>query len=353
MAKTFELTENRSEILKILQKSVQSCNLDFLIGSGCSYPALNVLGSIEQEIEELYKENKDGEANKRLAEFLMPFSTCTKQLLGKKLNDNQKRTLENYNNFLKAISLILFERKSHILHKQASIFSTNYDMFIEKAVELYSDTIILNDGFCRNPSLMNDYFFSTRTFFNTVSNTGNLYKYQVEIPSINLLKLHGSLNWQISHGNIYQSLEYLKNLEEKGDKAFIDQFSLILPRKEKFKETLLNQVYYDLLRIFSNELDKENTLLIVEGFSFADEHILDIANRALKNPTLLLIIFCYQKTELVKFTTKFAPFNNVHIVYSEKGDIDFAKFNTILFELLPKRDENSMYTVEIKEPKDE
>lgn len=353
MAKTFELSKHQSEILKILQKSVQSCNLNFLIGSGCSCPALKPLGSIEQEIEILYKENKEVEANKKLAAFLMPFLTSTNQLLDNKPDGNHKKTLEKYDNFLKAISLILFERKSHILHKQVSIFSTNYDMFIEKAVEAYSDTIILNDGFCRNPSLKNTYSFSPRAFFNTVSNTGNLYKYHVEIPSINLIKLHGSLNWQICDGKIYQSLEYLKSLEKKDDKTFIDQFSLILPRKEKLKETLLTQVYYDLLRIFSNELDKENTLLVAEGFSFADEHIFDIVKRALKNPTLLLVIFCYQKSELTELMAKVASFNNVHIAYSENENIDFVKFNAILSELLPKREENPIYTVEIKEPKDE
>jgi len=274
-----------------------------------------------------------------------------KRFISTYIDDNHKKTLEYYINFLKAISLILFERKSHILHKQVSIFSTNYDMFIEKAAEPYSDTIILNDGFCRNPSLTNDYSLSTRAFFNTVSNTGNLYKYQVEIPSINLIKLHGSLNWQICNGKIYQSLDYLKNFVKKDD--FINQFSIILPRKEKLKETCINQIYYDLLRIFSNELDKENTLLITEGFSFADEHIFDITKRALKNPTLLLVIFCYQKSEIVDFVVRFTPYNNVHIIYSENENIDFAKFNAILSELLPKREENPIYTVEIKESKDE
>lgn len=353
MAKIFEYGKSKSEVLKIIQKSVQSCNLNFLIGSGCSYPALNVLGPIEKEIEILYKEKKETEANKKLVAFLTPFSSSTKLLLDNDLDDNHKNTLENYINFLKAISQILFERKSHILHKQVSIFSTNYDMFIEKAVESYSDTIILNDGFCRNPSLTNSYSFSARAFFNTVSNTGNLYKYQVEIPSINLIKLHGSLNWQISNGKIYQSLEYLKSLEKEDDKSFINQFSLILPSKEKFKETLINQTYYDLLRIFSNELDKENTLLITEGFSFGDEHIFDIVKRALKNPTLLLVIFCYQKSELAEFINKFVSFNNVQIIYSENENIDFAKFNTVISDLLPRRKENPVYTVEIKEPKDE
>lgn len=215
MAKSLDIDKDKTELIKILQKTVQSCNLNFLIGSGCSCPAINALGSIEKDIDKLYMDKKEPEADKKLADFLKTFTTSTKKLLENTLDDKHRHTLEYYNQFLKAISLILFERKSHILHKQATVFTTNYDMFIEKAVDSYSETIVLNDGFCRNPSLINAYRFSPRAFFNTVSNTGNLYKYQVEIPSINLIKLHGSLNWQICESKIYQSLEHLKDADKK------------------------------------------------------------------------------------------------------------------------------------------
>lgn len=353
MAKEINLNADKSELIKILQKTVQSCNLNFLIGSGCSIPAIKALGPVEQEVEKLYEEDNEKEAEAKLAEFLKPFIRSTEQVIENNPDDNHKTTIQNYSEFLKIISLLLFERKSNILHKQATIFSTNYDMFIEKAVEDFSDTIVLNDGFCRNPSLTNTYSFSPRSFFNTVSNTGNLYKYQVEIPSINLIKMHGSLNWTIRDGKIFQSLEHLKEVETKENENLINSLTLILPRKEKFKETLLNQTYYDLLRIYSNELDKENTLLITEGFSFADEHILDITKRALKNPTLRLIIFCFNKDEIEKYEDKFNTFNNVNVVYSDSANIDFNAFITILSEILPQKEEYPVYKVEIKEPNDE
>jgi len=90
-----------------------------------------------------------------------------------------------------------------------------------------------------------------------------------------------------------------------------------------------------MLRIFANVLDKENTLLIAEGFSFSDEHILDIIKRGLRNPTLKLIIFCYLKEELEAFSRKFSTFNNVEIVYSTVTNIDFQSFNDILHCVLP------------------
>lgn len=64
---------------------------------------------------------------------------------------------------------------------------------------------------------------------------------------------------------------------------------LVLPRKDKFRETLLENVYYDLLRTYSNELDKEGSLLIVFGFSFADEHIESLTKKRYETPRSKLL----------------------------------------------------------------
>ena len=100
-----------------------------------------------------------------------------------------------------------------------------------------------------------------------------------------------------------------------------------------------------MLRIYANEQDKENTLLKTNGFSFDDEHILDITKRALKNPTLKLIIFCWSKRPQ-KYEKKFMKFNNVEVVYSERENVDFKKFNEILIDILPK-EKTSIQKVEI------
>ena len=54
-----------------------------------------------------------------------------------------------------------------------------------------------------------------------------------------------------------------------------------------------------MLRLYANELEKENSILFVMGFSMADEHIRDITIRAIKsNPTLKVFICSYsQKAE--------------------------------------------------------
>ncbi|MDP8226563.1 MAG: SIR2 family protein [Candidatus Celaenobacter polaris] len=360
MANYINIDESNEAFSKNLQKAIQSANLNFLIGSGCSFPAISSLGNIENDVQVKIENGELDEANKLIFNFLNPFLESTNQLLkGSDFDNEHEETLGNYKIFLESISKILFERKSNILHKQATVFTTNYDLFIEKNADENSDFLILNDGFKRTPSLSYTYKLSTSEFFNTTYNTGNLYRYQVQVPVINLIKLHGSLNWEIKNGNIVHSLEYLseaeklKNSDEPTEiEKFVGLFTLILPKKDKFKETIQNQIYYDLLRIYANELDKENTLLIAEGFSFADEHILDLTKRALKNPTLKIIVFCFSAKDKEIYHKMFSAFNNVEIVYSEEN-ISFEKFNIILSDILPKNREISADLDKIEDFSDE
>lgn len=50
-----------------------------------------------------------------------------------------------------------------------------------------------------------------------------------------------------------------------------------------------------MLRFFTNELDKPQSVLMVIGFSFQDKHIAKMVKRAIANPELLVICFCYEK----------------------------------------------------------
>src|SRR5690606_16312582 len=113
------------------------------------------------------------------------------RVISNTLTPDDQAVLKNYRRLISAIQKILLERRSNLLPKQANIFTTNYDLFIEKASEDFP-VLRINDGFERFPNTKNEARFSTRAFFNASFNTGNLYSYKVEIPCINLLKLHGS-----------------------------------------------------------------------------------------------------------------------------------------------------------------
>jgi hypothetical protein len=339
--------ENKDKLIKRLSRIVQSANINFLIGSGCSYPAINVLGDIEKNIMEARKNGKDDIAEQILHDFLLPFLENTILLLEnntKNVND----VIENYQYFLNNISNLLFNRKCNIILSQAIIFSTNYDLLIEYAMNDFNNNFILCDGFKRTSNINKEYYYSSTEYFNTIFNTGNLYRYKVEIPSINLIKLHGSLNWQSKGRKIIQGLSYIEEaLKIKNSKDIVDikkfnsLFNIVLPQDDKLKLTISEEIYYDLLRIYSNELDKENTILIVEGFSFVDQHILEITHRALKNKTFNLLVFCFNKHDTSSLSSIFKPYRNVDIISNSKKNIDFRIFNDILSEIITVEDDES------------
>ena len=194
---------------------------------------------------------------------------------------------------------------------------------------------------------MGSFSFSISEFFTSLYNTGHSYNYRVEMPTLNLVKLHGSLTWERSADKINFSINKLNDLKSEhealskalsldGHETFNRKFCLVLPRKhEKFRDVLLTRTYYEMLRLYANQLDKENALLIAEGVSFADEHILGMTQGALNNPTLKLIVFSHKKDNVDSYVEKFRSFNNVEIAYSESGSIDFDKFNSILTQMGP------------------
>ena len=81
--------------------------------------------------------------------------------------------------------------------------------------------------------------------------------------------------------------------------SFINEYNklvMINPTKEKFSTTVLDYHFYELMRMYSNALERTSTLLMVAGFSFADEHLANITRRAANaNPTLQIVVFAYDR----------------------------------------------------------
>jgi hypothetical protein len=342
MARVFNLDTAAEDIRKNLARSFQSANVNFLIGSGASYPAIPSAGAVEEEIATLFEAGDEDAAYLKLYDFLATIQAPTNNLIASVADANNTTTVANYTEYLGIIETILSERRTSLLPKQATIFTTNYDLFIEQASLQYS-AMRLNDGFSRVPSLTGRSEYSSRTFFTTISSTGNLYNYKVDIPCINLMKLHGSLSWTKDGDSILFSVQNTALLPAGKAaaqvKAFVDAYAVVLPQTKKFHTTLMDSTYYELLRIYNNELDREGTLLVSFGFSFGDKHILDITRRALKNPTLRLVAFAFNDADREEFLERFDGYNNVDIIApGTLINIDFAKFNEMLRSILPELD---------------
>lgn len=325
-----------------LKDLIQSCHINFMLGSGISRPYLSTLNNIETLLTELSKQ-KDLESDVcdrikasiykvYFSEVMWPNDKEYKCLDGKEDERGTKAsfdlTLNNYKSFLIFLNEILLFRYSGILNKQINLFSTNIDLFVEKAIEETKHEF--NDGF--KGRLQPTYDLSN--FQKSYSKTTLQYENKSEIPVFNILKVHGSLNWEkdgdnIIHSDLSHVFEAHKQLE-KLDKesvlhsvdkdttvkdlietdellgaakmppsSFLEAYEKILvvnPTKEKFERSVIDDKFYELLRLYANSLEKENSILFVLGFSFADEHIRDITLRAANsNPTLQIIVFAFDE----------------------------------------------------------
>lgn len=373
--------------LKIWQNILQDCNINFLIGSGLSNPFFGTLGNIEIWLTEL--ENDDSLTPDE-REFLkaslyasyykvamqkniMLYDTnnLDDEIISSPKNDLEKlqNTYKGYKDFLRIINQILYQRRSNTVTKQTNIFTTNIDIFLEKVIEDLN--LHFNDGF-------NGVFtktFSLSNFKKTFYQKSLQYDNIAEIPVYNLLKIHGSITWKLDNNQIvFNNIDLIHSIEKQIKKIklldiiqldndywdahkknipykdivselkkatifdckdFINEYEklqVVNPTKAKFKDTTFNKSYYEMLRLYANELEKENSVLFIFGFSMADEHIRDITFRAIRsNPTLKVFISSYTKSatdiinNLKSDNIDLKDFNNVELL----NEIDYFNLNVI------------------------
>ena len=315
---------------------LQSANINFILGSGASYPYLSVLGNIEELLTELNKDESTDLDIKIIIEssiYRYFFENVIRPNSFPDRTDADFITVhETHVRFLSVWNDLLSKRQSRILNKQINVFTTNYDLLIEEAAS--SMSIELNDGF--KGSFKS--FFDETNFMRSVVHTSLHYQHTSEIPVFNLLKIHGSVNWKQDNGRIINDNSWFLDIEkfllkipdkefvsllDRGrkkayselvteataisplhlddHKVFIEKYKelvIVNPTKRKFSETVIDDHFYELMRMYSNSLEKENSILFAIGFSFADEHIAKITKRAAdSNPTLKIIIFAFTKDE--------------------------------------------------------
>ena len=315
---------------KEVKEIIQSSNINFLIGAGASRPYLPVLGNIEKDLLNAVNDSDKVKIFKKyFKDVMLPNLNILdfgKDLMGK----NKKyfdETVTAYSEFYSEFSTILMRRKSSLLSKQANIFTTNIDVFMEMVLEDLN--IEYNDGFFGriNPK------FDSANFKKTFLKRSLQFENVSEIPTFNLIKLHGSLSWKKKNNSnklFFSRLTQVKRLQEQtNDQKFEEEYkklAIINPDKKKFEETVMDLTYYDMLRIFSGEMERETTVLFIFGFSLDDEHIRDLIFRsANSNPTLKIYIFCYDLSTVSKIESKInfesMKYENIEIIQPSDNKI--------------------------------
>ncbi|HBE8222255.1 TPA: SIR2 family protein, partial [Staphylococcus aureus] len=155
-------------------------------------------------------------------------------------------TYEIYKDFYRYVFDKRTEQKSKV-----SIFTTNYDLFNEYALE--NNNIIYSTGI-QNTILKK---FDINQFKYRVVDDTNRYKekWQPVSKEANLYKIHGSINWKSNEEGELQQIDF----NDEDDQV------VIYPTMLKHKETA-QAPYSELFREFSNCLQIKDTTLIIIGY---------------------------------------------------------------------------------------
>ncbi|MDE8086687.1 SIR2 family protein [Erysipelothrix rhusiopathiae] len=331
-------------------------SINFLIGAGASAGVVPTLWieAIGKSFEEVLSSNDYNSEQINVLYYLWFTLWIRKTRIEEELVENRE-ILDKYYNFVNNLVKII-NNEGYDKPKRVNIFTTNYDTFFELSFDNHSNKNRLsyfNDG---SRGFLKQYV-STEDFYLNISHTGMSDNFQRSIPVVNLIKLHGSVTWQKDNERIKVSLnnEIFNTLIEKSEalnlfitelgnknpsdqyltdnftinnfekylnkdlfseddliegvdrlielnaiefgrfKEIYDTLPIVSPTKRKFHETVFQQHYYQMLRLLSFELERKNSVLIVFGFSFADEHILEIVRRSMVNPNLKIYIISFDK----------------------------------------------------------
>ena len=358
--------------LDSIKKAIQSGRVNFLLGSGLSRPYLITLGSIEKWLTDLSIRPSDDKVavvrasiyHLYFTEVIWPNHREAIAGLTTAKKSEYDEVLNAYQTFLEAMYLLIIQRHMPLLSKKVNIFTTNIDMFIERAANCKG--IELNDGFRGHL----DTRFEEDNFSKILTKESIHYQKVSEIPTLNYIKIHGSSNWQEIGANHEitsdDALDQVKvtyakvsamdadSFVDLSDKtksidelialanpivsdpffditpynefmAEYEKIVMINPNKRKFSTSVLDMHFYELLRLFSNALEQPNALLIAAGFSFADEHIAQLTVRAANNnPTLQVLVFSYNedaKAETSSYINRVGIIRNNNISILSPSDI--------------------------------
>lgn len=165
------------------------------------------------------------------------------------------------------------------------VFTTNYDLFNETAMDRLS--IPYANGFSG----------SVERRFNP-----SVFRYalaeQLDVSSrkwssvdnfVYLCKLHGSVNW------IEDARGLFPIREVPADSDPVERI-MIYPTPTK-QSTSFGSPYSDLFREFQHRIVRDQSVLVVLGYSFCDEHVNNIIFQALTVPNFRLVLFASPEAE--------------------------------------------------------
>lgn len=338
LSKESDFEKIKETIKKDLSKILDTRNLSFLIGSGCSLGD-NGIPTMKQLADNLFEPKADMHADLKdkvfVAEHIAildkfkinyknePFRSNLETFLGTLysyrfyLEKLKEANESDFDEDLVDLNLIIERTKDYILFEclneknkgidgnivdvyqqfyrklslrdsnlqKPNVFTTNYDLFSERAMDNLG--ISYTNGFSGfverffNPSIFN-YALAEQMDISSL-------KWSVIDSFIYLFKIHGSVNWvEKESNNKLFSIQELQDVNYARLKTEANYMIYPSPLKQNAS---LGSPYADLFREFQKRITQKQSTLVTMGFSFGDEHINNIIYQALTIPSFRLVIF--------------------------------------------------------------
>jgi len=249
-----------------------------------------------------------------------------------KINEHYKGDLKLQKNryyYHEALIKKLLQRPNNL--KRANLFTTNYDMAFDYALDNLGIHYI--NGFmgvhnrCFRPEVYDyDLYYPGQSVTGKVHRAEKVLKYY---------KIHGSLSWLATKptvSNTYGIKEIPLNDEFKPEE---NKEIMIYPCVSK-KSFTLDLPYSELFRQFSQTINQPQSVLFCVGYSFYDEHINDIIKQALTIPSFTLIIANFSPTKDPKSPIEvLRALEDNRIIILDQEDNEQTSFTGFVDNIMP------------------
>lgn len=347
--------ENIEKAKTSFAQYLQTENLNFLIGCGCSsnvedgkelaIPIMNGLYKSFFESnpnfdiagvdsKDKFDNNLESMLDTMLSIKMTNYLVKTDERIDEKIIAVQKHIVDNIIIGQKSKSVLDFYKSFYLKLIQPSrrqpinIFTTNYDLFNEKALD--SLGFYYNNGFSGtcirkfNPNVYNYVYVENMNLHKDV--WGRVSSF------FNLYKIHGSINWVVENNEVF----------EKPIDSCTEERVLIYPTPQKDRSTLMTP-YSDLMRNMQQELVKNNSVLVTLGYSFSDDHINRIILNSLSNPSFKLIVLGNSAN-----INKLIELDDKRIIVINSND-KIHYFKNFVEKLMPDIEESLQEEMELKD----
>ena len=348
-----------------IKKYLEIDNVSFLAGAGTSFhlgaPIIRTVPqdlktSMEKEIERYYEPNSGPsfedlfnclqaerflleqknqdtssilEQQRKMQKWLFDNCNTDKTVLNHPYKRDE-RLIEDRYYYHELFIKKLLQRPVNL--KRANLFTTNYDMAFDYALDNLG-VFYINGFLGVHNRVFHPEIYDFDLYYPGQSVSGKVHRAE---KIIRYYKLHGSLSWvsdSRSINNTYGIREI--SLHDSFDSSVCDEEQLMVYPCSSKKSFTLDLPYSELFRQFALAINQPQSVLICLGYSFNDEHINDLIYHALTNPSFTLIIVNYNDKGKEGEIKRLDSLGDSRIIIIEPENVDYSSFVGFVKNVMP------------------